>query len=140
MSQVISAADLIHTLNQQGVELYMDQGTLKARSRKGRLTPDVVKLIKAHKPQLQAHLTATGGSVHQRPPITAVPRTGAPIPLSYAQQRLWFIDQLSGGSAHYNIPGALRVQGRFDDQVAEQALQRIVDRHEPLRTVFRQRG
>ncbi|WP_052830181.1 non-ribosomal peptide synthetase [Gynuella sunshinyii] len=100
--------------------------------------------------ELAGRLDACQGQQRRKPALTAMTREfhfnhqsgqqEVVFPLSYAQQRLWFIDQLSGGSAHYNIPGALRVQGRFDDQVAEQALQRIVDRHEPLRTVFRQRG
>ncbi len=56
---------------------------------------------------------------------------------SYAQKRLWFVDKLNGGnSAHYNMPGAVKVYGEFDEDIAEIALQRIVDRHEALRTVF----
>ena len=70
-----------------------------------------------------------------RPQITAMPRTSDQVPASFAQQRLWFIDQL-GGSTQYNMPGAMRVTGAFDEDIAEQALARIVQRHEPLRTVF----
>ncbi|PHR86354.1 MAG: hypothetical protein COA78_38060, partial [Blastopirellula sp.] len=56
---------------------------------------------------------------------------------SYAQKRLWFIDQLSeGSSAHYNMPGAVKIYGKFESQFAEVALQRIVNRHDSLRTVF----
>ena len=58
------------------------------------------------------------------------------LPASFAQQRLWFIDQMEGGSSQYNMPGTLRFKGHFDDTVIEQAFARIVERHEPLRTVF----
>jgi non-ribosomal peptide synthetase component F len=58
------------------------------------------------------------------------------LPLSYAQQRLWFIDQLNQGSPEYNIPFALSVAGCFDIELARQAISRIVARHESLRTVF----
>ncbi|NPC87316.1 hypothetical protein HPC49_55230, partial [Pyxidicoccus fallax] len=44
------------------------------------------------------------------PPLTPQPREGA-LPLSFAQQRLWFLDQLKPGSASYNIPAALRLSG-----------------------------
>ncbi|HEY0685970.1 MAG TPA: amino acid adenylation domain-containing protein, partial [Steroidobacter sp.] len=72
----------------------------------------------------------------QRPQVTMVERQGNRVPLSFAQQRMWFLDRLDEGGAHYNMPLALRVSGRFDIAVAEQAFQRIIERHEPLRTVF----
>src|ERR1041385_3837558 len=56
--------------------------------------------------------------------------------LSFAQQRLWFIDQLGGGSIQYNMPGAMRLLGHFDPLIAELVLSHIIRRHEPLRTVF----
>ncbi|MGA4607269.1 amino acid adenylation domain-containing protein [Pseudoalteromonas maricaloris] len=71
-----------------------------------------------------------------RSSITPLVRDGSALPVSFAQQRLWFIDRLQGGSAQYNIPVALQVEGAFDVSVAEQALCRIIHRHEPLRTTF----
>jgi amino acid adenylation domain-containing protein len=69
------------------------------------------------------------------PPLVPVPREG-PLPLSYAQQRLWFIDQLEPGSPLYNMPGALRAEGLLDSAVLALCLGEIVRRHEALRTVF----
>lgn len=57
-------------------------------------------------------------------------------PLSYSQQRLWFIDELQGGSAEYNMPEALRLRGRLNVEALRRAVQTIVDRHESLRTRF----
>jgi hypothetical protein len=58
------------------------------------------------------------------------------FPASYAQQRLWFMDQLEPGSAFYNIPAAVRLTGRLDAAALERALAEIVRRHETLRTTF----
>lgn len=60
----------------------------------------------------------------------------APLPLSYAQQRLWFLDQLEPGSAAYNIPVAVRLKGELKIEVLKCALNEIVRRHEVLRTSF----
>jgi amino acid adenylation domain-containing protein len=57
-------------------------------------------------------------------------------PLSYAQRRLWSINQLQGSSAEYNMPEALRLRGRLDVDALRRAVQSIVDRHESLRTHF----
>src|SRR3954451_10790234 len=58
------------------------------------------------------------------------------FPTSFAQDRLWFADQLEPGSALYNIPAAFRLSGPLDVPVLERALDEIVDRHEALRTTF----
>nr|MDZ8289084.1 amino acid adenylation domain-containing protein [Nostoc sp. ChiSLP01] len=69
------------------------------------------------------------------PPI--LPRAkSTDLPLSYAQQRLWFLDQLQPNSALYNIPIALHLSGNFNQAALEQSLQEIVHRHEVLHTKF----
>ena len=61
-------------------------------------------------------------------------------PLSFAQQRLWFLDQLSPGLATYNCPLVFDIEGPLDLDVLRRALEEIVRRHEPLRTVFVDHG
>ncbi|MEH2284140.1 MAG: amino acid adenylation domain-containing protein, partial [Nostoc sp.] len=69
------------------------------------------------------------------PPI--LPRAeNAELPLSYAQQRLWFLDQLQPNSASYNIPFGLRLVGTLNVVALEQSLIEIIHRHEALRTNF----
>ncbi|MDZ8188239.1 MAG: amino acid adenylation domain-containing protein [Nostoc sp. ChiSLP02] len=58
------------------------------------------------------------------------------IPLSYAQQRLWFLDQLESNSVLYNLPIGLRLLGTLNVAALEQSLQELIDRHEVLRTNF----
>jgi amino acid adenylation domain-containing protein len=58
------------------------------------------------------------------------------LPLSYAQQRLWFLDQYEPNSSVYNLPSALRVRGSLNIGVLEQSLNEIIRRHESLRTTF----
>lgn len=58
----------------------------------------------------------------------------APVPLTFAQERLWFLDQLAPGSAAYNIAGAVRLRGWLHVETLEKSLNVIVQRHEALRT------
>jgi amino acid adenylation domain-containing protein len=69
------------------------------------------------------------------PPLRRVPREKPLLP-SYAQQRLWFLDQLEPNSGAYNIPVALRLRGEFRPESLDSALSEIVRRHEVLRTRF----
>ncbi len=70
------------------------------------------------------------------PAIAPVPRTGAPLPMSWAQQRLWFLYQLEGASSTYNMPNALQITGELQVDTLKQTLCQIVQRHEILRTSF----
>src|SRR6185503_2360395 len=71
------------------------------------------------------------------PPIVPVSRDQV-LPLSLAQQRIWFLQRLEGGGA-YNIPLALRLGGRLDAAALERALAAVIARHELLRTTFPER-
>lgn len=68
-------------------------------------------------------------------PIQPAPR-GGDLPLSYVQQRLWFLDQLSPGGAAYNIPFPFRISGLLDLRALERSIEDVIGRHEILRTVF----
>ncbi len=86
---------------------------------------------------LAAHLDALrrAGAGSSVPPVAPISRAG-PLPLSFAQQRLWFLQQLDPASSAYNIPQALRLRGTVDARALERALTRLAARHEALRTRF----
>lgn len=71
------------------------------------------------------------------PPIQTVQRDEY-LPLSYAQQRLWFIDQLEPGNPFYVTPRAIRLRGALNLKALEQTIGEILNRHEVLRTTFQQ--
>ncbi|MEW2398055.1 amino acid adenylation domain-containing protein [Streptomyces sp. NPDC046862] len=82
---------------------------------------------------LAARLSESEGGA-RRPELTAREDADAPIPLSYAQQRLWFMSRLDGSNT-YTVPWALRLTGPLDRTALEAALADVVTRHEPLRTL-----
>jgi len=69
-------------------------------------------------------------------PLARVPRDGRPFPVSFAQRRLWLVDQMEPGTPAYNVPAALRLRGRLEVRALERSLEALVRRHESLRTVF----
>jgi amino acid adenylation domain-containing protein len=71
----------------------------------------------------------------EAPPLRPVPRD-RPLPLSFAQQRLWFLDQLMPNSPLFNVPVAARIHGSLSVPAAKKSLNEIVRRHETLRTTF----
>ena len=93
------------------------------------LTPDRRKLLEL--------LLKREATPHARP--LAIPRRdgAGPVPLAFAQQRLWFLNQLEPDSAAYNVPAALRLEGRLHVETLERTLSEIVKRHEVLRTTFK---
>jgi amino acid adenylation domain-containing protein len=73
------------------------------------------------------------------PPLLPAPRDGEPLPLSFAQERLWFMSQLEPATAAYNVPRSVRLLGSLDLAAVQRALHEIGRRHEVLRTTFASR-
>ena len=79
-----------------------------------------------------------GGREQAAPVLVTVPRTEK-LPLSFAQQRLWFLDQLEALNSAYLISKAVRLEGHLDYAALEQSFKQLVQRHESLRTTFQVR-
>ena len=76
------------------------------------------------------------GNELQAPPMKRAKRASEYAPVSFAQQRLWFLDQLEPGNPLYNIPQRVRMRGKLDVEALRRSLNKIVERHESLRTTF----
>jgi amino acid adenylation domain-containing protein len=83
--------------------------------------------------RIEAEIKA--GQKLELPPIVCVPREGN-LTLSFAQQRLWFANQLMPGNSAYNMPAAVRLFGSLNVKALEQSLNEVIKRHESLRTTF----
>ena len=91
-------------------------------------SPTVTEMARA----IEAEMRGSDGPQVELAPVTH----GREIPLSFAQQRLWFLNEVRPDSAAYNIPTAVRVRGHLDLDALEQSLTEVVKRHESLRTRF----
>ncbi len=99
-------------------------------------TPGRAALSEAKRALLEARLKGLAKPVARQPGI--VPRGGGPVhPMSYAQERLWFLDHLSPGNPFYNIPCSSLMAADLDIGVMERALTEVARRHDAIRTVFR---
>jgi hypothetical protein len=130
----VTLIELLDELGRLDVHIWADGDRLRLRAAVGALTPALRAALESHKPALLVQLRAS--NEHELPPIARVPRSG-PMPLSFAQQRLWFLAELEPESAAYNIPAAVRISGALDPLLVERAANEIVRRQEVLRTTFR---
>ena len=99
------------------------------------LTPDQLEWLRRRLSKLQPKAEVT-----RHAPIVPRPRGADTLALSFAQQRLWFVDQLAPGNPAYNISLGVRLRGRLDVPALERSLEEIARRHESLRTTFTSRG
>lgn len=127
---------LIAELRAKGVSLRLQDGEVTVRAPKGAMTAALAGELRHHKEALLRYLQAAQQStqIQYHPIPTAAPDTRQA--LSDGQRRLWFLDQLEGPSATYNMPIAVRIEGQLDAKRVRNALLEIVKRHETLRTRF----
>ena len=128
--------ELIAQLRAQKITLRAENEQLHVRGPKESLTTELRAAIAERKSEILAFLQDACDTA--QPLELPISRTewGKPLPLSFAQQRLWFLDQYEPSSSLYNIPTALRLKGRLNVETVERSLNEIVRRHESLRTTF----
>ncbi len=127
---------LLQQLNKQGIRLFLEEGELRFKAPKGAMTPALMAELKASKPELVKVLIQAENSESVQTDTLSSLALQTTVPLSYAQQRLWFLFKLEGASSTYNILLASRFKGRWDVDVLIKSFQYLVQRHECLRTTF----
>ena len=130
---------IINKAEAAGIDLFIEDDKLKVRKAKNRTVDEaLLKLIQAHKDDIKLYLLEVGFSKHAH---LKIQRTGrgvtSRIPLSFSQERLWFIDRLQG-SIQYHMPWVFRVKGALDVALLEASFRELITRHEVLRTVIRE--
>jgi len=123
-------------LDNLDIKLWLDGDRLRCNAPKDALTSELKAQLQTRKEEI-IHLIhkINSFSSSDREIITPVSRAEN-IPLSFAQQRLWFLDRLEPGNPFYNQPTALRLTGELKIDILEQSLREIIRRHEILRTTF----
>ncbi|HVF49515.1 MAG TPA: amino acid adenylation domain-containing protein, partial [Pyrinomonadaceae bacterium] len=133
----MNTLELFTHLRSVGVTLSLEGERLRYSAATGALTPELRQELAARKDELIAFLrmaqSATSVTGQRVQPVAR----DRELPLSFAQQRLLFLQQLEPESVAYNVPVALHLKGRLNLQALEQAIREIVRRHEPLRTTFK---
>lgn len=130
----MTGAELLAHLRRRDVKLSVASGRLRCDSPKGVMTPALRQALAEHKAELLALLSGERtASKEATPELVPRPRTGD-LPLSFSQERLWFLHQLDPDSPAYNIHSALRIGGSLQVAALERAISEIVARHEIFRT------
>ncbi len=109
------------------VQLWVEGEKLRYNAPKGKITPALLTQMRERKAEIIQLLSQDNA---------IVPANRDNIPLSFAQQRLWFVEQLQPHTSTYNEPVALHLVGNLDTAVLEESINEIIRRHEILRTTF----
>jgi amino acid adenylation domain-containing protein len=125
---------LIAELTEQGVKLSAEGDQLRIHAPKGVITPDMRALLALHKRELVT-LLHQSNVLNIDIPLLPISQTEN-LPLSFAQERLWFFSQMEPDNPIYNEPAALRLKGSLNVAALKKSLNKIIQRHEALRTNF----
>jgi len=133
----VNLSELLKLCERDGIVLSVEGHQLKARAKSGALNEYIVRLLREQKSAVREFLIKYR-DVERRRALPKIKRAdrGAGVPLSAAQRRLWFIDQMEDGKAAYHIPTAIRLEGALHPETLQRTLDTLLERHEVLRTVF----
>ena len=130
----MTTAAFLADLRARNIRVAADGDRLRFTGPKGALTPELQAELARRKAEILLCLRDRGVAAAPAPRIALVPRTG-PLPLSFGQQRLWFVQQMDPQSAAYNLQLTIPLPA-VDVALLERVLTEIVRRHETLRTTF----
>ncbi|GAA6615701.1 aminotransferase class V-fold PLP-dependent enzyme [Scytonema sp. NUACC26] len=128
--------EFLSYLGSLNVKLWVEENRLRCSAPKDVLTPVIKAELAERKEDILAFIRNNNVAlVADKQPIRSVKRQEN-LPLSFAQQRLWFLVQLEPDSPFYNLPAAVRLQGQLNVEALQQSFNEIISRHEALRTNF----
>ncbi len=143
MTTGLTTVAFLASLRRLDVQVFVEGDRLRCTAPEGAITPALQAELAQRKPELIALLRQTPPSSQPSHPIALQPRAlqrdrdePRSLPLSFAQQRLWFLDQLVPENPFYNMPAAVQLQGHLNLKALQHAFNAIVQRHETLRTTF----
>ncbi len=127
--------EFLSYLRSLDIQVFVDGARLRCNAPDGTLTPELKNQLGERKAEIISFLREAGNVTNSpaTPDLVTIPRSGL-LPLSFAQQRLWFLDQLVPGNSFYNVSAAVRLCGEINLPALQQAVNEIVRRHEALRT------
>jgi len=132
----MKVAEFLSYLNSLDIKLWLEEEKLKYQAPQGAMTPEIKQEIGTRKPEILTFLrSATTPSKPLESVINSVART-EDLPLSFAQQRMWFLYQMDQQNSAYNEALTIRLTGRLNIDILEQTINAIIQRHESLRTTF----
>ena len=135
-SVTVELVEFLSYLRRLDINIFVEGSRLRCNAPEGIITPELRAEISQRKSEIISFLQAANRTSNFTPaPIVPIERTGN-LPLSFAQQRLWFLDQLVPNNPFYNVPAALRVTGALNFPALQQTFNEIVRRHEALRTTL----
>ncbi len=129
--------DLISKLREQGAQIRLQGDRVVCDAPPNVMTPELVEQLREHKEQIVALLSKEAMAATTDEFAIPIISRKLEIPLSFAQESLWFLDQLEPEAAVYNTPLRLRLSVEVDERILQRSLNEIVRRHETLRTNFR---
>ena len=132
----LSIGELVALLRAMDVVLSIHGDRLSFSAPPGVLTPELRDVLAVREPEILRHLMRGSIASFQEPPAETNVNRAENFPLSSCQHRLWFLAQMEGGSEAYHVPLALHLKGDLDCTALRKALDRILIRHEALRTTF----
>ncbi|GAB1542981.1 hypothetical protein NUACC21_56550 [Scytonema sp. NUACC21] len=132
----MQTVEFLSYLRSLDIQVFVDGERLRCNAPEGTLTAELRAEIQERKAEIIDFLkVANNTNSYASTPIISISRDGN-LPLSFAQQRLWFLDQLIPNNPFYNVPAAFHLLGSLNLAALEQTFNEIVRRHEALRTSF----
>lgn len=131
----MEVVELLSLAHQAGIRFWVQEGALKYKAPAGAFTDELKSQITANKLNIIEFLQNREQEEKFSEPIGKTERSEG-LPVSYGQKWLWLTSQMDGGSSAFHIPAAFRIRGKLNMDILVKSLNRIVERHEILRTVY----